>query len=243
MGSEGRRRGARRAEPEGATTPAPPADESAGDTSRSSESGLRNSARALALPALGMTLAVAAWGYLVWAAIDFGRTARDGDTSALPFLGLACLGAVACLFVGLMLLARLVRTLTALPGARPATESVEDSTATSGPAVVPATQTVEGGWDATTVLENPYVTPTPPTPPTPTPVTAAEPTQPAPRVETNGHRSAGHRAAGHRSAGHRGWRHSSPGGADTTAEQPAVSDETQALPVVRRTPPGGRRKK
>ena len=61
--------------------------------------------------ALGITLAVVAWGYLVWAAIDFGSSARDGDAKAWWFLGLASLGAVACLFVGLMLIARLARTL------------------------------------------------------------------------------------------------------------------------------------
>lgn len=61
--------------------------------------------------ALGITLAVVAWGYLVWAAIDFGSTARDGDGRAWWLLGLAALGAVACLFLGLMLVARLTKTL------------------------------------------------------------------------------------------------------------------------------------
>ena len=60
---------------------------------------------------LGITLAVLAWGYLVWAAIDFGSTARDGDGRAWWFLGLAALGAVACLFLGLLLVARLTRAL------------------------------------------------------------------------------------------------------------------------------------
>lgn len=69
--------------------------------------------------ALGVTLAVIAWGYLVWAAIDFGSTARGGDGRAWWFLGLAAVGAVACLFVGLMLVARLARTV----GAGPATPS------------------------------------------------------------------------------------------------------------------------
>lgn len=65
--------------------------------------------------AVGITLAVVAWGYLVWAAIDFGSSARDGDNASWWFLALAALGAVACLFVGLMLLARLVRTLGMTP--------------------------------------------------------------------------------------------------------------------------------
>ena len=63
------------------------------------------------LLAVGITLGVGAWGYLVKAAIDFGIEARNGTSGAWTFLALACLGAVACLFVGLMLVARLLRTL------------------------------------------------------------------------------------------------------------------------------------
>ena len=63
------------------------------------------------LLAVGITLAVGAWGYLVKAAIDFGIQARDGTPDAWTYLGLACAGAVACLFVGLMLVARILRTL------------------------------------------------------------------------------------------------------------------------------------
>ncbi|MGZ4449779.1 MAG: hypothetical protein ACXVW4_08275 [Nocardioides sp.] len=61
--------------------------------------------------ALGVTLCVVAWGYLVYAAIDFGSTARGGESTAWYFLALASVGAVACLFVGLMLVARLLRRL------------------------------------------------------------------------------------------------------------------------------------
>jgi hypothetical protein len=57
--------------------------------------------------AVGITLCVVAWGYLVYAAIDFGVAGRGGDSDAWMFLGLASLGAIACLFVGLMLIARL----------------------------------------------------------------------------------------------------------------------------------------
>lgn len=71
-------------------------------------SGLRPSTFLLAI---GITLAVIAWGYLVKAAIDFGIEARDGTPGAWTYLALACVGAVACLFVGLMLVARLLRTL------------------------------------------------------------------------------------------------------------------------------------
>ncbi|GAA5145855.1 hypothetical protein GCM10023340_15860 [Nocardioides marinquilinus] len=61
--------------------------------------------------ALGVTAAVVAWGYLVLAAIDFGATARGGDDDAWWFLGLASLGAVACLFLALLLLARIARAI------------------------------------------------------------------------------------------------------------------------------------
>ena len=63
------------------------------------------------LLAVGITLCVIAWGYLVKAAIDFGIQARDGIQDAWYYLGGAALGAVFCLFVGLMLVARLLRVL------------------------------------------------------------------------------------------------------------------------------------
>ncbi len=66
---------------------------------------------ALALLALGVTLSVVAWGYLVWAAIDFGAEARGGKDAAWKFLVLASIGAVACLFLGLMLIALLLRAM------------------------------------------------------------------------------------------------------------------------------------
>lgn len=65
----------------------------------------------LLLLAVAITLCVVAWGYLVYAAIDFGSTARGGDERAWAFLALASVGAIACLFVGLMLVARLLRQL------------------------------------------------------------------------------------------------------------------------------------
>ena len=66
---------------------------------------------ALALVA-AITLCVVAWGYLVYAAIDFGTVARSGGGgSAWAFMGLASLGAIACLFVGLLLVARMLREL------------------------------------------------------------------------------------------------------------------------------------
>ena len=50
---------------------------------------------ALLFLAIGVTFCVVAWGYLVKAAIDFGVTARGGESDAWWFLGFASLGAVA----------------------------------------------------------------------------------------------------------------------------------------------------
>ncbi len=61
--------------------------------------------------ALGVTACVVAWGYLVYAAIDFGTTARGGDGTAWWFLALAAVGAMLCLFLGLILVARIGRAL------------------------------------------------------------------------------------------------------------------------------------
>jgi RsiW-degrading membrane proteinase PrsW (M82 family) len=93
--SSGKHAGSHRAEP--AATPA-------------AEPSERSRSRLLAL-ALAVTLSVVAWGYLVYAAIDFGSEARGGESRAWWFLGLASLGAVACLFVGLLLVARVMRML------------------------------------------------------------------------------------------------------------------------------------
>lgn len=92
-------------QPAGATEPTgDPGGEAGG------ESGGR-SRLPLFLLALGVTASIVAWGYLVYAAIDFGATARGGDSGAWWLLGLASLGAVACLFVGLLLVTRLLRIL------------------------------------------------------------------------------------------------------------------------------------
>lgn len=61
--------------------------------------------------AVGITLCVVAWGYLVKAAIDFGTTARGGESQAWIYLGLASAGAIACLFLGLMLISRIGRAV------------------------------------------------------------------------------------------------------------------------------------
>jgi hypothetical protein len=63
------------------------------------------------LLAAAVTAAMVAWGYLVYLAIDFGTTARNGEQRAWWFLGLSALGAVLCLFLGLVLINRLLREL------------------------------------------------------------------------------------------------------------------------------------
>lgn len=72
--------------------------------------------------AVGITLCVVAWGYLVYAAIDFGSAARhDDESSAWWYLAIAAVGAVACLFLGFMLVARFARALglTSAPEPKP----------------------------------------------------------------------------------------------------------------------------
>lgn len=78
-----------------------------------------------------MTLLVVAWGYLVMATIDFGAEARGGRDEAWWFLALASVGAMACLFAGLILLARMLRLLTAASPSSPSAPS--SSPGDSGP--------------------------------------------------------------------------------------------------------------
>jgi hypothetical protein len=96
-----------------------------------------------------VTLSVIAWGYLVYAAIDFGATARDGNPDAWWFLAVASLGAVSCLFVGLILAARLLRRLGITSDAAPASPS-----APSAPSVSPRPQVSD---DRTPVAAQPVV--------------------------------------------------------------------------------------
>lgn len=60
---------------------------------------------------LGVLVTTVAWVFLVRSAIDFGATARGGRSEAWVFLVLASLGAIACLFVALMLLTWTARAL------------------------------------------------------------------------------------------------------------------------------------
>ena len=62
--------------------------------------------------ALGVTLTIVAWGYLVIAAIDFGAEGRhDGDGRAWLLLAVAAAGAMLCLFLAFLLAARFTRAL------------------------------------------------------------------------------------------------------------------------------------
>lgn len=94
----------------GAPTPAPATAGKRAGSRRAARPERSFQPRLLGL-ALAVTAAVVAWGYLVYAAIDFGTQARGGESAAWFFLALASVGAVACLFVGLMLIARLGRAL------------------------------------------------------------------------------------------------------------------------------------
>ncbi|MGY2873815.1 hypothetical protein ACVW00_001005 [Marmoricola sp. URHA0025 HA25] len=68
--------------------------------------------------ALGITLTLVAWGFLVWAAIDFGARARGGESAAWGFVALATVGATACLLVTLILVSRLLATWRGEPEPR-----------------------------------------------------------------------------------------------------------------------------
>jgi len=64
--------------------------------------------RKILLIALGVTATLVAWGVLVYAAIDFGQEARSGEPMAWVLLTITTLGAAACLFVTLILGARVL---------------------------------------------------------------------------------------------------------------------------------------
>lgn len=69
---------------------------------------MRPSRRRILVLSLLVTATLVAWGLLVFAAIDFGREARSGDSTAWTFLVLAGLGAAACLFLAMILGTRLM---------------------------------------------------------------------------------------------------------------------------------------
>lgn len=113
----------------------------------------RPNRRALLL-ALGITLCVVAWGYLVKTAVDFGSAARGGEQSAWGFLAIACVGAAACLFIGLILIAKMLRTLGITSGGT-SPSAARGSTA-EHPTATPATgPTSEHGLERT--MEQPRI--------------------------------------------------------------------------------------
>ena len=73
--------------------------------------------RRLLVLALGITATLVAWGFLVWAAIDFGAQARGGESPAWLFAGLATVGATACLLVTLILVSKVFTALRGQPAA------------------------------------------------------------------------------------------------------------------------------
>lgn len=70
--------------------------------------------RRRSLLGLGCLALVVAWWLLVRAAIDFGRAARGGQGSGWFFLAIASIGAMACLFAGLLVGTRLLVALGVL---------------------------------------------------------------------------------------------------------------------------------
>ncbi len=79
----------------------------------------RNLQPQLLLTGLGAVVALAAWGFLVWLAIDFGRSARGGDSGSWALMAVASLGAVTCMFLSLWLVTVLLRRIGILEDKRP----------------------------------------------------------------------------------------------------------------------------
>lgn len=69
--------------------------------------------------AVGTTVCVIAWLFLVKGSIDFFTDAQDGNGSSWGFFALAAIGAAACLFAALMLLVRVSRALGLTPPPAP----------------------------------------------------------------------------------------------------------------------------
>jgi hypothetical protein len=73
----------------------------------------------LVLLGVGALAALAAWAVLVWVAVDFGRSARGGDSGKWVYLAVTSVGAVGCLFVCLLLVTVLLRRIGILEDRRP----------------------------------------------------------------------------------------------------------------------------
>ena len=68
---------------------------------------------------VGAVVGVIAWFYLVNAAIDFGRVARNGKAVAWVFTGAATVGAAVCLLLVFVLVARALVALGLISDYRP----------------------------------------------------------------------------------------------------------------------------
>jgi hypothetical protein len=68
---------------------------------------------------VGALACAAAWFFLVRAAIDFGRLARDGQALAWGFTAAASVGATACLLLLFVLVARVLVALGLISDYRP----------------------------------------------------------------------------------------------------------------------------
>ena len=69
--------------------------------------------------ALAAVAALVGWGVLVWLAVDYGRSARGGDSGKWAYLAGASVGAVVCLFLCLWLGTVLLRRMGILEDPRP----------------------------------------------------------------------------------------------------------------------------
>ena len=94
---------------------------------RTVSEGRRRAARAkrsvrrplLAGLGLGALACGVAWYFLVRAAIDFGRLARDGESMAWAFTAAATVGATACLLLLFLLATRILMALGIVSEYRP----------------------------------------------------------------------------------------------------------------------------
>ena len=81
--------------------------------------------RDVAAYAVAILASAAVWGFLVFLAIRWGAAARAGEGPGWLAFGAVSLGAVLCLFGGLMLVSRLSRTV-GLSGPAPSRHSSPD---------------------------------------------------------------------------------------------------------------------
>src|SRR6478735_3903004 len=91
-----------------------------GERARAAAATPRPPRRRILVLSLFVTVTLVAWGVLVFAAIEFGRDARSGEAQSWTFLALASAGATACLFLTMILGAKLVGLIRARQDAAPA---------------------------------------------------------------------------------------------------------------------------